>query len=793
MPDKTENQTLDLFAQPVSGADGKPPVPPTSSAPAMPDDYLPIAAYAERAYLEYAMSVVKGRALPQVEDGQKPVQRRILYTMKRLGLDHQTKHVKSARVVGDVIGKLHPHGDSSVYEATVRMAQEFTLRYPLVDGQGNFGSRDGDNAAAMRYTEVRLTKIADLLLSEIDQGTVDFQPNYDGAFQEPMLLPARLPILLLNGASGIAVGMATNIPPHNLTEVANACIALIRTPEIGADALMDIVVGPDFPGGGQIISSLEDIRKAYTTGRGSVRVRARWFVEQMARGQWRVIVNELPPHTSTQKFLSEVEELTNPNIKPKQKTLTQEQSSLKASVLSVLETVRDDSDGEHPVRIILEPRSSRISAEDMMAVLLSRTSLEGNTSINMVTIGRDGKPAQKSLFAVLQEWVAFRIYIVTRRTAHRLDEVDKRIHILEGRMIVWLNIEEVIRTIREADDPKQDLMLQFTLSEAQAEDILEIRLRQLARLEAIKIEKELKGLKQERKALRRILTDEGAKRDLVVSEIERDRDAYGDARRSQIEPAERVQTETRIIDEPISVIVSRNGWLRARTGHGVDQAGISFKEGDGLLAFIETRTAWPLIIVDTTGRAYSLSPTDLPTGRGDGVPATSMIELPKGAKIAKVLSDASSAHYFFANSGGYGFIAKCEDLVSRNKAGKAFMTLEPDEHLLEPSKVVGDWIGALSGNGRLLLFERAEMKEMSKGRGVIVMALDPGESLLAVSASVARGAKVTGTVRGGREVVVEIAGQEADQFKSRRARKGRLVGQKTFEPRGFIPSAAPAS
>jgi topoisomerase-4 subunit A len=785
MLDETDKLTMDMFENPDgSGGDAPPPEPPAAEVQP-PDDYLPLAAYAERAYLEYAMSVVKGRALPQVEDGQKPVQRRILYTMKRLGLDHQTKHVKSARVVGDVIGKLHPHGDSSVYEATVRMAQDFTLRYPMVDGQGNFGSRDGDNAAAMRYTEVRLTKFADLLLSEIDQGTVDYQPNYDGAFEEPKLLPARLPVLLLNGASGIAVGMATDMPPHNLTEVADACIALIRQPETDIEGLMDIVAGPDFPGGGQIISSREDIRKAYASGRGSVRMRARWTVENLARGQWRVIVEELPPNTSTQKFLSEIEELTNPKIKAGKKALTTEQSNLKALVLSVLETVRDDSDGEHPVRIILEPRSSRTKPEEMMAVLLARTSLEGNASINMVTIGRDGKPRQKSLADLLQEWIAFRFDVVTRRTEHRLGEVDKRIHILEGRMIAFLSIEEVIRTIREADEPKQELMARFSLTEVQAEDILEIRLRQLARLEGFKLEKELKDLKQERKGLRHILSDEGAKRDLVVSEIGRDRDAYGDARRTLIEAAERVQLEKTVPDEPVTVIVSRNGWVRARVGHGVDLSGVSFKEGDGLLAAMETRTTWPLILVDTGGRAYTVSPAELPTGRGDGVPITSMIDLPKAAKIVQALSDRPDARYLFANSGGYGFIAKVEDLVSRIKAGKAFMTIEVGERSLAPAKVAGEWVAALSENGRLLMFPLAEMKEMPKGRGVIVMALEQHERLLAVSASVTFPLKIAGAVRGGRELVYELSENEALKYMLKRARKGHPVGQKTFSPTAF--------
>ena len=787
---KEDNLTLDLFAHiPTPDGGGAPPLPPLAQPPvqppAPPDEHFPLAAYAERAYLEYAMSVVKGRALPQVEDGQKPVQRRILYTMKRLGLDHQSRHVKSARVVGDVIGKLHPHGDSSVYEAAVRMAQDFTLRYPLVDGQGNFGSRDGDNAAAMRYTEVRLTRLADLLLSEIDQGTVDYTPNYDGAFEEPTLLPARLPVLLLNGASGIAVGMATDIPPHNLREIANACIALIRRPETDFEALMEIVSGPDFPGGGQIISSRADIHKAYSSGRGSLRVRARWEIEHLARGQWRVIVTEVPPNTSTQKFLTEIEELTNPKIKSGKKALTSEQANLKALLLSVLDSVRDDSDGEHPVRIILEPRSSRMAPDDMMAVMLAHTSLENNTSINMVTIGRDGKPRQKSLLEVLQEWCAFRFDVVTRRTQHRLGEVERRIHILEGRMLAFLSIDKVIRVIRQSDEPKQDLMAKFKLSEIQAEDILEIRLRQLARLEGIKIENELNSLREEGDGLRHILADAGTKQALVIGEIERDRDAYGDPRRTLIEASERVQLEKTVPDEPVTVIVSRNGWLRARASHGVDLSGVSFKEGDGLLAALETRTTWPLLLLDSEGRAYSLSPAELPTGRGDGVPAASLLDLPKGAKIVQAMSDEPATRFLFANSGGYGFIAKLGDLVSRQKAGKTFMSLEANDAILAPAKVVGEWLAALSGNGRLLLFHNAEIKEMAKGRGMIVMGLENDEALLAVSANVVYPIKIAGAIRGGREVVCEVSEKEAEKFKSRRARKGFLVGQKTFVARGF--------
>ena len=512
-----DHDTPDLFAEPS---------PPTSVPPLLTfvDDgtALPLDRYAEQAYLAYAMSVVRSRALPQVEDGLKPVQRRILFAMNEMRLAATAKHVKSARVVGDVIGKYHPHGDSSVYDAMVRVAQDFSLRYPLVDGQGNFGSRDGDSAAAMRYTECRLTPIAELLLSEIDRGTVDFIPNYDGAFEEPQLLPARLPFVLLNGASGIAVGMATEIPPHNLREVAEATCHLIRHPEATLDDVLAMLPGPDFPGGGQLISTPQTIREAYATGRGSLRLRARWKIEELARGQWRAIVEELPHGVSAAQVLSEIETLTNPQPRAGKKEVSQEQKNLRQLVLGALDTVRDESSDKAPVRIVLEPKSSRQNRDEFMAVLLAHTSLETSASVNMTMIGRDGRPQQKNLVQILREWIDFRYVTVERRTRHRLDEVDRRIHILEGRMIAFLHIEEVIRVIRESDEPKPALIAAFGLSDVQAEDILEIRLRQLARLEGFKIEKELAELKDERAGLQHLLDSRAAMTKLILKEIQDD-------------------------------------------------------------------------------------------------------------------------------------------------------------------------------------------------------------------------------------------------------------------------------
>lgn len=762
---------------------GVPPVPPMDAGLAeLPEDRLPIADFAERAYLAYAMSVVRGRALPQVEDGQKPVQRRILYAMREMRLASNARHVKSARVVGDVIGKLHPHGDSSVYDAAVRMAQDFTLRYPLIDGQGNFGSRDGDSAAAMRYTEMRLTPIAELLLSEIDQGTVDFGPNYDGAFEEPLLLPARVPMLLLNGASGIAVGMATEIPPHNLGEVAKAAKLLIRKPKATLEDVMGLLPGPDFPGGGQIISPPAALREAYEGGRGSLRMRARWRIEELARGQWRVVVYELPPGTSTARVLSEIEAASNPQPKAGKKEVSQDEKNLKTLMLATVDTVRDESSEREPVRIVLEPKSSRQRSEDFMRVLLAHTSLECNVPINLTLVGRDGRPGQKGMLDILSEWIDFRYVTVERRTRHRLAEVDRRIHILEGRMTAFLHIEEVIRVIRESDEPKAALRARFGLTELQAEDILEIRLRQLARLEGFRIEQELAELREEREGLQRLLDVREDMTRLIIKELEADAAKFGDERRSVIEAAApssaAALAEVAVADEPVTVILSRNGWVRTRQGHGIDQAGINYKTGDSAMLVCESRTTWALVLLDTQGRAYSVRVADLPGGRGDGLPIASMIDLQGGAKIAQALSAAPGSRWLFAQSGGYGFIAALDDLVGRNKAGKAFMSLEKGEKLLAPVPLptldAGCDIAALSEGGRLLVFAADEMKQLAKGRGVIVMALAETETLLAVAAGCGTlELQIAG--RGDKASSLVVKAADLAGYRAHRARKGGTV------------------
>lgn len=752
-----------------------------SEIPPEDGESLTLALFAERAYLEYAISVVKGRALPDVCDGQKPVQRRILYAMNELGLSASAKPRKSAAVVGDVLGKLHPHGDQSVYDALVRMAQDFSLRYPLIDGQGNFGSRDGDGAAAMRYTEARLTPIAKLLLDEINLGTVDFQPNYDGSTEEPKLLPGRLPFVLLNGASGIAVGMATEIPSHNLREIAKAAVALIRNPKLTHSELMQFIPGPDFPGGGQLITPAAAIAEIYAGGRGSVKVRACWKIEDLARGQWQAVVTELPHGTSSQKVLEEIEELTNPKIKLGKKSLSTEQLGLKQSMLSVLDTVRDESGREAPVRLVFEPKTKNQDQTEFMNMLLAHTSLETSVSINLVMIGGDGRPRQKTLGDILREWIAFRFETVTRRAQFRLQKVDDRIHILEGREAVLLNIEKVIKTIRESDEPKPALIAAFKLSDRQAEDILEIRLRQLARLEAIKIQQELSELRAEKTTLHDLLNNPASMKKLIIKEIEADEKQYGDPRRTLIQAAEKAVIEQKIIDEPVTVVISQKGWVRSRSGHGHDAAQFAFKAGDALYGAFECRSVDNLLAFGSNGRIYSVGVGALPSARGDGVPITTLVDLASGTRILHYFAGTADTSLLLASTAGYGFTAKAGDMVSRIKGGKAFMTLDEGDEPIAP-RTVSDKVNAiacLSEKGRLLVFDLDEIKTLSGGgRGVILMELDKNEKLLAAQPISKRGVIVTGAGRGGKvqEVLLSASGLAAHVGK--RARKGKALEAK---------------
>jgi topoisomerase-4 subunit A len=713
---------------------------PSPAGPAEPAETLPLAEYAERAYLEYALSVVKGRALPDVCDGQKPVQRRILYAMERLGLAFTTaagpKAMKSARVVGDVLGRYHPHGDQAAYDAMVRMAQDFSQRYPLIDGQGNFGSRDGDGAAAMRYTEARLAPITRLLLDEIDEGTVDFQPNYDGSTVEPRQLPARLPFVLLNGASGIAVGLATEIPSHNLREVAAAAVALLRNDKLGDDELAALLPGPDYPGGGQIISTETDIREAYRSGRGSLKVRARWKIEDLARGQWQLVVTELPPGTSAQKVLEEIEELTNPKVKAGKKALSADQLLLKTSVLAALDAVRDESGKEAAVRLVFEPRSRSVEQQELANLLLAHTSLETSASLNLTMIGADGRPTQKSLRQMLVEWIGFRLATVERRSRHRLQKVLDRIHILEGRQLVLLNIDEVIRIIRGADEPKPALIERFRLSERQAEDILEIRLRQLARLEAIRIEQELANLREEQARLEDILGNPATLKRTVIREIEADARAHGDDRRTLIQAEKRAVAEVKVVDEPLTVVVSARGWVRARQGHGHEAAGFAFKAGDALYGTFECRSVDTLLVFGSDGRVYSVAVSGLPGARGDGQPITAMIDLEPGTQPLHYLAGPTEATLLLAGTGGYGLLAKVGDLIARQRGGKAFLSLVEGEKPLPPARTDGArQVACLSLGGRLLTFSLDELKHQPKGgRGLMLIGLEPGDALVSVAA-----------------------------------------------------------
>ena len=784
----TDQTTLDLQAAPES------------------DDQLNLATYAQRAYLEYALSVVKGRALPDVCDGQKPVQRRILYSMSRMGLgfggtnnNTGAKPVKSARVVGDVLGRFHPHGDQAAYDALVRMAQDFSQRYPLIDGQGNFGSRDGDGAAAMRYTEARLAKITSLLLDEIDQGTVDFVPNYDGSTEEPSQLPARLPFALLNGASGIAVGLATEIPSHNLREVADACVALIKNPKTSDEELLALVPGPDYPGGGQIISNSADIAEAYRSGRGSLKVRARWRIEDMARGQWQLVVTELPPGVSSQRVLEEIEELTNPKVKAGKKALSQDQLQLKASMLAVLDLVRDESGKEAAVRLVFEPKTSRIEQQELITALLAHTSLESSAPINLTMVGLDGRPTQKSFRQMLTEWIAFRQTTVERRSRHRLGKVLDRIHILEGRQLVLLNIDEVIAIIRQSDEPRSALMERFRLSERQAEDILEIRLRQLARLEAIKIEQELSELRDEQKKLEDILDNPASLRRLMVKEIEADAKTFADARRTLIQAEKKAVAEIKIVDEPVTVVVSDKGWVRARGGHGHEAAGFAFKAGDALYATFECRSVDTLLAFGSNGRVYSVAVALLPGGRGDGQPLTSLIELEAGTQILHYFAGPAAAQMLISSSAGYGFMATVENMISRNKAGKAFVTCNTGESLCAPSLVAGASLPAHAATpasvqnaaralvaaatdvacastlGRILTFKLSELKTMEKGgRGLMLLDLD-GKDTLAGAAAYTRSVRISGIGRGGKEREETLEIRSLNNARAARARKGKAA------------------
>ena len=743
-------------------------------------DELTLAYFASRAYLEYAISVVKGRALPDVCDGMKPVQRRILYAMKRLGLNPDVKTVKSARVVGEVLGKYHPHGDSAAYDAMVRLAQDFTMRYPLVQGQGNFGSADGDGAAAIRYTEVRLSKYADLLLGELDKGTVKFIPNYDGTHKEPVLLPARLPVLLLNGSSGIAVGMATEIPSHNLTEVGEAAIEVIRNPEITTDELLEIVKGPDFPGGAQVISSASDIKNVYRSGYGNLQVRATYHFEELSRGQWQLVFDSVPYKVSVMKVMSELEALTNPKAPQGKKSLTAKQQQDKQLIMNVMSGMRDESSAEAPVRLVIDPKSKSIDREELVSTILSKTSLETSCKFNLVVIGIDGKPRQKGLKDILSEWVSFRLRTVRARSQTSLNEAEARIHTLEGRLIVLVDIEEVIRIIRGTDDPKKELITHFGLSDTQAEDILEIKLRQLASLDEVKLRKELEKLRNEAERLRGLLTDEKKLRREVTKEIRQDIDTYGDERRTLIEEAKGASIAKQVIDEPVTVIVSEKGFLRSRQGHGFDARAMNFKLGDKYRCSMECRSVDNLYILSNTGRIYSIPVSSLPSARGEGTHVSAFVQFQDGDVPFDYICGAPDTVLLFTSDAAMGFFCKMSDLAVRQRGGKSFFILDGAKPLpVQVSTPLTGWIAALSSSGRLVVFTTDELRALSSGgKGTTIMALQDDEKLVAAVPISPNGVVVVGKGRGGKIQELLVGPRSIEDYRTRRGRKGRFVEAK---------------
>ena len=663
-------------------------------------EQMPLRTFTERAYLNYSMYVIMDRALPFIGDGLKPVQRRIVYAMSELGLNATAKYKKSARTVGDVLGKFHPHGDSACYEAMVLMAQPFSYRYPLVDGQGNWGAPDDPKSfAAMRYTESRLSKISEILLSELGQGTVDYQPNFDGTLAEPQYLPARLPHILLNGTTGIAVGMATDIPPHNINEIADAAVMLLDNPKAGLDDVLKIVQGPDFPTEAEIISPKSEIRKIYEQGRGSIKMRATWKKED-----GEIIISALPHQSSPSKIIAQIAE------------------QMTAKKLPMLEDIRDEADHENPIRIVLVPRSNRVDTDALMAHLFATTDLEKSYRVNMNMIGLDHKPAVKGLLEILNEWLTFRRITVTRRLQYRLDKVLSRLHILEGLMIAFLNIDEVIEIIRHEDDPKAELMARFNLSDEQADAILNLRLRHLAKLEENQLKAEQNELEKERLNLEAILGSERRLNTLIKKEIQEDAKKYTSPRMSQLverEEAKMISESDMTPAEPVTVILSEMGWVRCAKGHDIDPKSLSYKAGDNYRAHACGKSNQAVVFIDSTGRSYALDPLSLPSARSQGEPLTGKLNLPAGATIEYVVMASEQQELLMASDAGYGFICKFEDLIARNKAGKALISLPENAKVMEPKTLANATalVVAMTSAGRMLIFPVKDLPALSKGKG----------------------------------------------------------------------------
>jgi topoisomerase-4 subunit A len=726
---------------------------------------LPLKTFTEKAYLDYSMYVIMDRALPHIGDGMKPVQRRIIYAMSELGLKAGTKYKKSARTVGDVLGKFHPHGDSACYEAMVLMAQPFSYRYPLIDGQGNWGSPDDPKSfAAMRYTESRLTAFSNLLLAEVEQGTVDWKPNFDGTLDEPTVLPARVPHVLLNGTTGIAVGMATDIPPHNLREVATAAIRLLENSRTTVEELCEHVKGPDYPTDAEIITPRAELLKMYASGHGSVRMRARW-----EREEGDIIVTALPHQVSGNKILEQIA------------------AQMQARKLPMVEDLRDESDHENPTRLVIVPRSNRIDAEQLMHHLFATTELERSYRVNMNVIGLNGLPQVKNLRMMLGEWLQFRTDTVRRRLEYRLEKVVRRLHLLDGLLVAFLNIDEVIHIIRTEDEPKPVLMARFVLTEVQTDYILDTRLRQLARLEEVKIRAEQDELATEKAGLEQILGSERRLKSLVKNELQADAEAYGDARRSPIVAREAAQAldETELVSaEAITVVLSTMGWIRAAKGHDIDPQSLSYKAGDSFKVAAHGKSNQLATVLDSTGRAYSLPSHTLPSARGQGEPLSGRINPIAGATFEAVLMGGANDLYLLASDGGYGFVTTLGEMEGRNKAGKAVLKLSSGAGVLTPQRV-GDYdhdlVAAVSNDGRLLLFPLCELPQMARGKGNKIIGINAGKLIsreeYVVALAVLAPAEALTLFAGKRHITLKAS--DLEHYLGERGRRGNKL------PRGF--------
>jgi topoisomerase IV subunit A len=728
---------------------------------------VPLRAYTEKAYLSYSIYVINDRALPHIGDGLKPVQRRIVYAMSELGLSAQAKFAKSARTVGDVLGKFHPHGDSACYEAMVLMAQPFSYRYPLIEGQGNWGAPDDPKSfAAMRYTEARLSRFAEVLLAEVDQGTVDFVPNFDGVLMEPRLLPARVPVVLLNGSSGIAVGMATDIPPHNLRELLAACIELLDNPKATTAQLMAHVQGPDFPTDAIITTPRDDVERIYEAGRGSLRIRARYQIEN-----GELVITALPYQVSPSKVLEQIA------------------SQMQARKLPMLVDLRDESDHESPTRLVLVPRSNRIDFKRVMSHLFATTDLERSVRVNMNVIGLDAKPKVKGLVALLGEWLEFRRETVRRRLQFRLDRIDARLHILEGLLIAYLNLDAVIRIVREEDHPKTELMARFELSDEQAAAILELRLRQLARLEEVRIQGERDALAGEKIDIEKTLGSKVRLKKLIKAELHHDAERFGDDRRATLEAVEEAVAYTEedlLSNEPVTIVLSQQGWVRSAKGHDLDPHELSYRSGDACLTAARARSNDALVFLDTTGRTYSIAPHTLPSARSQGEPLTGRLNPPQGARFVGMAAGSSDARVLLASSAGYGFVTRLGDLIAKNRAGKAVLSVPKGAQAVAPWLIVEGGqpdlrVAAVTTQGYLLVFELAELPELARGKG---------NKLISIPAPALRGgeeAMLAAIVVGPDQPLIVTAGQrhlrlkfkDLEHYIGERARRGRKL------PRGF--------